>query len=113
MKADKKTVEAIRNYFETQGGYSEGWMKELINDTAFKTNLLTSEGCNIFTSPDECMVYWTEEEVCVLQEFLEEYTSVLLDKVCKFIGSLEHDEDISYWLPEEQDAWPKGGGSDG
>lgn len=98
MKANKKTLMAVKQFLENQ----EGWdLDEVKAEIVEETKLLkTKEMGENTLATDECGIEWDGKEVCVLSEFVDKYTDVLLEKVCNVLDSFVG-EDISCYLDEE------------
>lgn len=98
MKADKNTLKAVKSYFENQ----EGWdLDEVISEIIDETQLLRHEEMGKYTlSADECNIHWGEESVCGLDDFIDLFTRIFIEKVCNVLESFE-DEDLSYYELEE------------
>ena len=78
MKADKKTLMVVKQLLELQ----EGWdLDELIEEMVAETKLLKHKemGENTLYT-DECSINWGEDEICVLQDFINSYTNIFIDK---------------------------------
>lgn len=98
MKANKETLTAIKNYLQNEEGYD---LEEVINDMVSETNILkTREMGDITLSMDECSVNWGDDEVCVLEDFLNSYTRIFMNKICNVVDSFV-DEDIDLYLYKE------------
>ncbi|MFL1672627.1 hypothetical protein [Paenibacillus dendritiformis] len=101
MLADKKTLLAVKSYFEKQ----EGWdLDEVVTTILEETKLLNrKELGGDMVSTDECRVCWgddTPEPVCGLDDFLDSFTRVFIEKVCNVLDSFEG-EDLSYYETDE------------
>lgn len=95
MKANKKTLMAVKNYLQDREGYD---LDEVINDMVSETGLLEMEGNTL--SLDECSINWGDDEVCVLEDFINDYTNKFINKICNVLDSFV-DEDIDWYLEEE------------
>jgi hypothetical protein len=96
MKANKKTLMAVKSYFENR----EGWdIEELIDDCTRSTKLLKDEEIGEL-SLDECDIVWDGKSVCLLCGFIEAYTEQLLNCVCNVLDSFV-DEDLNEYLEED------------
>ncbi len=98
MKADKKTLMAVKQFLELP----EGWdLNELIEEMVAETKLLRHKemGENTLYT-DECSINWGEDEICVLQDFVDEYTNIFIKKICNLLDSFVG-EDLNYYLGEE------------
>lgn len=95
MKANKKTLMAVKNFLQDRDGYD---LEEVICDVVSEINMLKVKEMGDNTlSLDECSINWGDDEVCVLEDFLNDYTEKFLEKVCKVIDSFV-DEDIDCFL---------------
>jgi len=100
MKANKKTLQAIKIFLDEE---QEFWdIEEFKSELVAKTNLLKhkSMGENLI-SPDECGIEWGGEEICNLQDFIDEYTRRFIEGICNVLDSFV-DEDISCYFEEEE-----------
>jgi hypothetical protein len=97
MKANKKTLMAVKRYLQER----EGWdLDEVIGEIVHDTKLLKAE--NTLISPDECSIFWgTEDEVCDLQEFINAYTDKFIENICNILDSFVGD-DISCYFDDEE-----------
>jgi hypothetical protein len=92
MKANKKTLMAVKQFLLNEEGWELDQLKEEIVE---ETKLLKNKEMGDHTlATDECGIEWDGKEVCVLSEFVDSYTKILLEKVCNVIESFAG-EDIS------------------
>jgi len=78
MKANKKTLLAFRKMMENeQEAYDyEGLIEQAVEDT----KLLKSHEMGDYTlATDECGIVWCDQDVCVLAEFVDEYSRIFLE----------------------------------
>ena len=74
-------------FFELKEGYS---MKEVIDDMVGETKLLRHEEMGEHTlSMDECSIEWGDGYVCLLEDFVNRYTDVVIEKVVYVIKTFE------------------------
>lgn len=99
MRADKKTLTAVKNYIQQQ----EGWdLNEIIDEIVVDTKLLRTEEMGENTlSMDECGIEWGGESVCLLETFVESYTDLFIEKICNVLNSFI-DGDIDCYLENEE-----------
>ena len=98
MKANKKTLMAVKNYLKNEEGYD---LDEVISDIVSETNMLKVKEMGDNTlSLDECSINWGDDEVCVLEDFINDYTEKFIDKICSVLDSFVG-EDIDWYLGEE------------
>lgn len=98
MKANKETLMVIKNYLQNEEGYD---LKEIISDIVSETNMLKAkEMGNSILSLDECSINWGDDEVCVLEDFINDYTNKFIDKICNVLDSFVG-ENIDWYLGEE------------
>lgn len=100
MKANKKTLMAVKLFLDEEQEFwdIEGFKGELV----VKTNLLKHKSMGKSTlSPDECGVEWDGEEICNLQDFIDEYTRQFIEGICNVLDSFVG-EDISCYFEEEE-----------
>lgn len=100
MKANKKTLMAVKKFLDEE---QEFWdIDEFKSELVAKTNLLKHKSMgNINLSPDECGIEWDGEEICNLQDFINEYTSKFIEGICKALESFVG-EDISCYFQDEE-----------
>lgn len=99
MRANKKTLMAVKNYLQQQ----EGWdLNEIIDEIVVDTKLLRTEEMGENTiSMDECGIEWGGKNVCLLETFVETYTDLFIEKICNVLNSFIG-EDIDYYLEDEK-----------
>ncbi|MGM8331726.1 hypothetical protein [Clostridium perfringens] len=98
MKANRKTLIAVKNYLKNEEGYD---LDEVISDIVSETNMLKVKEMGDNTlSLDECSINWGDDEVCVLEDFINDYTNKFINKICNVLDSFV-DEDIDWYLEEE------------
>ena len=98
MITDKKTLMAIKNYLKNRSGWS---LEELISTVTSETNMLKHQDMGENTlSIDECGIEWDGDSVCLLEDFVNRYTELFIDRMCNVIDSFI-DEDIS-WFEESE-----------
>lgn len=98
MKANKKTLMAVKQFLELQ----EGWdIDELKEEIVSKTKLLKHEDMGEHTLyTDECGIVWGEDDICNLSDFVDSYTNIFVEKMCAILDSFIG-EDISLYFDEE------------
>lgn len=98
MKANKKTLMAVKAYLQNQ----EGWdLNEVISEMVHDTKLLKHESMGEHTlSTDECSIMWEEDDICLLCDFVERYSDVFIENICNILDSFIG-EDLSDYLEEE------------
>lgn len=99
MKANKKTLMAVKSFLENQ----EGWdLDEVIEEIVEETKLLKSKemGEHIL-APDECGIEWDGKEVCNLSDFVNDYSNIFIKKICNILDSFVGD-DISCYFEDEE-----------
>jgi len=85
MKADKRTLTAVKKCLEEQEGYDINDFKEqLLEDVDM---LHTKSMGKVLLSSDECGIEWDKEEICVLSDFLDAYTQRFIERICYFLDS--------------------------
>ncbi|MEG0133384.1 MAG: hypothetical protein RR891_07530 [Clostridium sp.] len=99
MKANKKTLLAVKNYLQQQDGWD---LDAIINDIVVDTKLLrTKEMGESTLSMDECGIQWGGEDVCLLETFVETYTDLFIENICNVLDSFVG-EHIDYYLEDEE-----------
>lgn len=100
MKANKKTLMAVKRYLQEQEGWDLG---EVISDIVSETGMLKSGDTSI--TADECTVIWgTQSEgddICDLQDFIDEFTYKFIERVCNILDSFVGDDIDCYFEGEE------------
>lgn len=101
MKANKKTLMAVKKFLDEE---QEFWdIEGFKNDLVVETNLLKHESMGSYTlSPDECGIYWGEDEICNLQDFIDEFTRQFIEGICNVLDSFVG-EDISCYFEDEEE----------
>ena len=100
MKANKKTLLALKSMFENEQDYYD--LEEMVGDIIVKTNLLKHKEMGEHTlATDECGIEWGGDTVCVLAEFVDSYTRLFLENICNMIESFVG-EDISCYFEDEE-----------
>jgi hypothetical protein len=99
MKANKKTLMAVKRYLQEQ----EGWdLDEVISDIISETGMLKSGDTTII--PDECTIVWGTaregDDICDLQDFIDTYTDKFIENICNILDSFVGD-DISCYFEDE------------
>lgn len=100
MKANKKTLMAVKKFLDEE---QEFWdIDEFKSELVTKTNLLKHKSMEGHTlSPDECGIEWDGQEICNLQDFIDEYTSQVVEGICNVLESFVG-EDISCYFEDEE-----------
>jgi hypothetical protein len=98
MKANKKTLMAVKAYLQNQ----EGWdLDEVISEMVHNTKLLKHKSIGEHTlDTDECSIMWGKDNICSLYDFIEKYSDVFIENICNVLDSFIG-EDLSYYLEEE------------
>lgn len=97
MKANKKTLIAVKKYLEEPEGYDRD---EVIGELIYETKKLTIQGMKGLISPDECSINWGDDVICDLEEFVGDYTEKFIEKICNILDSFVGD-DIDCYLEED------------
>ena len=85
--SNKIVLKEIKRFFEDNEGWS---LKDLINEVSHETGLLRHKDMENHTlSLDECGIEWDGDYVCLLEDFIDAYTSIFFKKVCNVISSFE------------------------
>lgn len=98
MKANKKTLMAVKSFLENQ----EGWdLDEIISEIVEETKLLKCKEMGEHSlATDECSINWGDEEVCVLSDFVDSYSIAFITKICNILDSFVG-EDLSNYEFED------------
>lgn len=98
MKANKKTLMAVKRYLEEQEGYD---MYDVVSDLVYETEMLkTKRTGDMLISPDECDIRWGNDEVCNLDDFINKFSGKFVEHICNVLNSFE-DEDINCYSEED------------
>lgn len=100
MKANKKTLMAVKKYLEEPEGYD---MDEVISDIINDTKMLKykEDGKNYSADADECDIKWGDEQICNLDDFINEFSEKFIENICNVLDSFVG-EDISYYFEDEE-----------
>lgn len=90
MKTDKKTLMMVIDFLQSR----EGWdFENLKSEIIEETNLLKHSTMGSFTlSTDECSVEWGEDYICDLDNFIDKYTDIFIEKMCNVLESFVDNE---------------------
>lgn len=93
MKMNKRTLMAVKEYFETGMDFDISELQEqIVKDVGF----LKSDGYNpnlpSYIASDECEITWDKIFICNLEEFLIDYTQHFIDRVCNVLDSFVGEE---------------------
>jgi len=99
VKANKKTLMAVKRYLQEQ----EGWdLEEVVSEMVYETKLLKVKNLNNdLVSPDECDIVWDDERVCNLDDFIKTFSNHFIEKVCNVLDSFVGDDIDCYFEDEE------------
>jgi len=97
MKANKKTLLAFRQMMENEQEYYD--YEGLIEQCIEETKLLKAEGIPLL-SYDECGVEWCDEPICTLNELIDNFARIFMDKILNMAESMIG-EDISCYFDDE------------
>lgn len=100
MKANKKTLIAVKHFLDEE---QEFWdLDEVKSDIVAETKLLKIKEMGNYTlDTDECGIEWDGKEVCNLQDFVDEYTRIFIEKISNVLDSFIG-EDISCYFEDEE-----------
>ena len=100
MKANKKTLMAVKSMLENEQEYYdfEGMVSEIVEETKLLKNKEMGEHT---LAPDECGIEWDGKEVCNLSDFVDTFSSIFLEKICNMLESFVG-EDISCYFEDEE-----------
>lgn len=95
MKANKKTLMAVKDFFENQDGWE---LKEIVDEVVDETKLLKIKEMGEHTlATDECGIEWDGKEICVLSDFVDSFSQIFIEKICNvldfFVGNEIYNED--------------------
>ncbi len=96
MKANKKTLLAVKAMLENEQEY---WDKEgMISEIVYETKLLKHKSVGN-VSADECGIEWGSDNICNLDDFINSFSDIFLEKICNMVESFI-DEDISCYFED-------------
>ncbi|MBE6012099.1 MAG: hypothetical protein E7234_06030 [Lachnospiraceae bacterium] len=96
MKANKKTLLAVKSYLEDGPSWDlEEMVSEFVDETGLLKGKVSEE--KITLSMDECGIEWGGEEVCNLDDFIKAYTDEFIKGICNMLESFIG-EDIDDYL---------------
>jgi len=99
MKANKKTLMAVKKYLDQPEGYE---MDEVISDLVYETKLLQVKSMiDTLISPDECDIKWGDEQVCNLEDFINAFSEKFIENICNVLDSFVGDNIDCYFEDEE------------
>jgi hypothetical protein len=92
MKANKKTLMAVKSFLENQEGFD---LEEVISEMIAETKLLKHKDLGDSNlDADECGIEWDGKEICVLSDFIDAYSNIFIAKICNVLDSFVG-EDLS------------------
>jgi hypothetical protein len=98
VKANKKTLIAVKNYLENRDGWD---LDEVIERIVSDTKLLKHKDMGEHTlATDECGIEWGGEQICGLDTFIDSYSNLFIERICNVLDSFIG-EDISTYFDEE------------
>jgi hypothetical protein len=77
-------LQKVQNYFTQREGWS---LQELIEETVYETDMLKWVKLNL--SIDELSIYWGDDNIVGLDDFLNSYTKLLINKFCNVVKSFD------------------------
>lgn len=97
MKANKKTLMAVRYFLENEQEYwdKDGVMAEIVEETGLLKHTEMGQ-----LEPDECVIEWDDESICNLDDFIKTFFDATLEKFCNMLDSFVG-EDISCYFEED------------
>lgn len=100
MKANKKTLMAVKHFLDEE---QEFWdLEEFKTELIAKTNLLKHKSMgDSLLEADECVIEWDGDEICNLQDFIDNYTQQFIEGICNVLDSFVG-EDISCYFEDEE-----------
>ncbi len=98
MKANKKTLMAVKRYLTEPEGYD---MDEVISEIVYETKVLKMPNSeDKLVPPDECDIKWGDDEICALEDFINLFADKFINHISNVIDSFVGD-DIDCYLEEE------------
>lgn len=97
MKANKKTLMAVKRYLTEPEGYD---MDEVISEIVYDTKMLKLKDDNSLIEPDECNIEWGEDNICNLDDFIYSFSDKFIEYVSNVLDSFVGD-DIDCYLEDE------------
>lgn len=100
MKANKKTLMAVKRYLQEQ----EGWdLDEVICEMIYEAKILKLD--NTIISPDECTIVWGTQgdgdDICPLEDFIDSFKNKFIENMCNILDSFVGDDIDCYFEDEE------------
>lgn len=97
MKANKKTLMAVKYFLENEQEYwdKDGVMAEIVEETGLLKRTKMGQ-----LEPDECAIEWDGENICNLDDFIRAFFDATLEKFCTVLDSFVG-EDISCYFEED------------
>lgn len=97
MKANKKTLMAVKHFLQNEQEY---WDKDgVITEIMDEHNFLEHADMG-YLDPDECAIEWGGEVQCNLDDFIKAFFDATLEKFCDVLDSFVG-EDISCYFEED------------
>lgn len=98
MKANKKTLMAVKRYISEPEGYD---MDEVISDMVYETKVLKIPNENDgLICPDECDINWGKDRICNLEDFISAFSEKFVEHMCNVLDNFVGD-DIDCYLEED------------
>jgi hypothetical protein len=100
MKANKKTLMAVKRYLQEQ----EGWdLDEVISEMISEAEMLKFD--KTVVSPDECTIVWGTQgdgdDICPLDDFIDSFSNQFIKNICNILDSFVGDDIDCYFEDEE------------
>jgi hypothetical protein len=98
MKANKKTLMAVKKYLTEPEGYD---IDEVISDIVYETEFIkTQNDSKNLISPDECEIKWGDDEIGNLDDFIKIFSEKFIEHIANVLDSFVGD-DIDCYLEYE------------
>ena len=96
MKANKKTLLAVKSYLQNHEGYD---FKEVVSDMISELEILKTDSMgDTLLSMDDCTVTFDGDYVCDLEEFVDDFSNKFIEQICNVLDSFIGEEDIECYL---------------
>ena len=84
MKANKKTLMAVKNFLNSEYGFD---MDEVMRETIFETKMIHSKDIKYLIDIEDCVIQCGDIELCAFDSFIDMYTKGFVEKLCNILDS--------------------------
>ena len=95
MTEQEKIIKVIKHFLQNR----EDWdLNELTYEISEETKLLQNPIIKGTLSLEECGIIWGDDDViCVLEEFVDRYTEIFIEKICDIMDSFSNEDLDDYY----------------